>query len=107
MAPTLVEGNSNATSFMFDDVDWPEQNAYRCHVCLIPEEDGAWSAVVLNLPGAGSCGKSEEEALSNVREAILGVIQSYLADGEKIPWCDAMPADIPQGTKQTWILVNA
>ncbi len=31
-------------------------------ICLIPEEQGGYSAIVLNLPGAGSCGDSEEEA---------------------------------------------
>ncbi len=35
--------------------DWSETTAYRCHVCLICEEDGTFSAIVLNLPGAGSC----------------------------------------------------
>jgi len=107
MAPALVENESNSTSFVFEEVVWPEQAAYRCHVCLIPEEDGTWSAIVLNLPGAASCGDSEEEALLNVREAIVGVVQSYLADGEAIPWCDTTADDIPQNAKQTWILVNA
>ena len=80
---------------------------YRCHVCLIPEEDGSFSAIVVNLPGAGSCGDTEEEALENVREAILGVIESYIASGEEIPWKDAESEDIPAGAKHKWMLVNA
>lgn len=106
MAPVILENESKATSFVFEEVGWPE-HGYRCHICLIPEDDGTWSAIVLNLPGAASCGKSEEEALENVREAIVGVIKSYLADDETIPWCDSVSDDIPQNAKQTWILVNA
>ncbi len=87
--------------------DWSETTAYRCHVCLICEEDGTFSAIVLNLPGAGSCGDTEEEALQNVREAVQGVIESYNASGETVPWKDSEPEDIPEGAKQTWILVNA
>jgi predicted RNase H-like HicB family nuclease len=88
-----------------DQKDWTQ--AYRCHVCLIPEEQGGYSAIVLNLPGAGSCGDSEEEALTNVREAIEATIESYLEAGEEIPWQDSSRDDIPEGAKQTWILVNA
>ena len=57
-----------------------------CLIDLIPEEDGSFSAVVLNLPGTGSCGATEEEAMENVKEAILGVIESYKADGREVPW---------------------
>ena len=58
---------------------------YPCRVRLIAEDDGTWSAIVLNLPGAGSCGATEEEALENVREAVRGLIASYTEDGEIIP----------------------
>jgi len=107
MAPALLENQSNSTSFVFEEVQWSNPVAYRCRVCLIPEDDGTWSAIVLNLPGAASCGNTEEEALANAREAIVGLIESYLADREPIPWNDAKPNDIPQGATQTWILVNA
>jgi predicted RNase H-like HicB family nuclease len=83
------------------------QTVYRCHVCLIPEDDGTFSAVVLNLPGAGSCGDTKEKAIENVREAILGVIASHREHGEEIPWKDARPGDIPAEGTSKWILVNA
>ena len=79
----------------------------RCLVCLIPEEDGTWSALVLSLPGAGSCGPTKEEALDRVREAIDGLIESYQEDGETIPWCDPRPEQIPSNAELAWIVVNA
>jgi predicted RNase H-like HicB family nuclease len=86
---------------------WHNEIAYRCHICLIQEDDGTFSAVVLNLPGTGSCGDTEEESLRNVKEAIEGTIASHRAVGEKIPWTDSTSSDIPLGAKQKWILVNA
>jgi predicted RNase H-like HicB family nuclease len=91
-----------------DFLDWaPTRNRYRCHVCLTRDEDGTFSAIVLNLPGCGSCGVTEEEALDNVREAVLGVVASHVAAGEEIPWVDSTQSEIPQGSHQRWIVVNA
>jgi predicted RNase H-like HicB family nuclease len=73
---------------------------------LIPEDDGSFSAVVLNLPGVGSCGATREEALRNVREAVLGAIESYAAHHEEIPWRDSVLEDVPKGAERQWILVN-
>jgi predicted RNase H-like HicB family nuclease len=89
-------------------LDWASTpNSYRCHVCVTRDEDGAFSAVVLNLPGCGSCGDTQEEALDNVREAILGVIESHIEAGEEIPWVDSMQSKIPKGAYAIWIVVNA
>jgi len=86
-----------------------EPKAYRCHLAVVKDEDGGFSAIVLNLPGAGSCGDSEEEAITNVREAVVGVIESYRADGQDIPWADENDYrdEIPTGAKLKWILVHA
>jgi predicted RNase H-like HicB family nuclease len=107
MAPLLLENESNSTSFTFQEMQWPEQSAYRCHVCLVHEEDGQVSAIVLNLPGAGSCGMTEEEALANVEEAVRGVIESYEKDESPVPWQDSGTTGIPEGAKLRWILVDA
>ena len=48
------------------------------------EEGGFWSEVV-ELPGCMSQGETEDEVLANTRAAILGVIKSYLDDGEPLP----------------------
>jgi predicted RNase H-like HicB family nuclease len=89
--------------------NWSEAipEVYRCDVCLIPEKDGSFSAIVLNLPGTGSCGATREEALQNVREAVLGVVESYAAHGEEIPWRDSLGIEVPKGADRKWILVNA
>ncbi len=41
------------------------------HVSLTHEEDGWWVVECPALPGCVSQGKDEEEALTNVREAIV------------------------------------
>lgn len=106
MAPELIENESNSTSFLFEEVQWPEESAYRCHICLVPEDDGQITAIVLNLPGAASSGLTEAEAIENVRESILGLIEVYKEHGDPIPWKDARSEDIPNGAKAQWILVN-
>jgi predicted RNase H-like HicB family nuclease len=101
------EATNDAHTLFLCNPDWRSQNAYRCHVCIIREDDGSFSALVLNLPGTGSCGSTEEEALRNVTEAVCGVIASHRDAGEEIPWRDAASCDIPAGAKLKWILVNA
>ncbi|MCD4727483.1 MAG: type II toxin-antitoxin system HicB family antitoxin [Pirellulales bacterium] len=97
----------NVATTIILDPEWDKQKAYRCHVSMVQEEDGCFSAIVLNLPGAGSCGDSEEEALENVREAVLGVIESHVEAGEEIPWLGLDEYEIPKGAPTKWILVNA
>ena len=106
MAPALLENESNSTSFVFEMAEWEQQAAYRCHVCLIREEDGQFSAIVLNLPGAASCGASESEALVNVEESIRGLIEVYKDQGQPVPWKNYRSEEIPDGAKTQWILVN-
>ena len=36
--------------------------SYRCHLAIIREDDASFSAIALNLPGAGSIGDTEEDA---------------------------------------------
>ena len=106
MAPVILESESGAAGFMFDDVEWPQNTAYRCHICLASEEDGSISAFVLNLPGAASCGQTEEEALRNVEESVRGLIEVYNENGNPVPWTDSRSEDIPEGAETRWILVN-
>lgn len=80
---------------------------YRCHLAISQDGDGRFSAVVLNLPGAGSCGDTKEEAISNAREAVLGLIESYRDDQMEIPWRDSTKHDAEPGVEQEWILLNA
>ena len=106
MAPALLENESNSTTFMFDEVEWPEKTGYPCHVSLVREDDGQISAFVLNLPGAASCGDTESEALENVKESVRGLIEVYQEHGDPIPWTDYRSDDIPDGATTKWILEN-
>ncbi len=73
---------------------------------MIKEDDGSYSAIVLNLPGAGSCGDSEDQAIENAREAVVGAIRSYLEHGEDVPWKDVTGEDLPEGCRLVRVLVN-
>jgi predicted RNase H-like HicB family nuclease len=86
-----------------------ESLGYRCYIALVREADGSYSAIVVNLPGCGSCGDSEAEAIENVREAIQGTIASYIDAGKEIPWVvNPTLEEKPAGTVRTmWIVVNA
>jgi predicted RNase H-like HicB family nuclease len=54
-------------------------------VILYPDEDGFWVAEVPSLPGCNSQGKTREEALDNIRDAIEGYIEALKQDGLPIP----------------------
>jgi len=81
--------------------------AFRCHLAIIQEEDGDFSVLVLNLPGIGSCGSTEDEAIAGAREAVAGALESYAEHGEDIPWAAESTYSVPPGAKQTWIVVDA
>ena len=102
MDTQVIELVGTKTVFTIGSTDF--NPSYRCHLAIITEDDGQVSVVVLNLPGIGSCGSTEEEAITNAREAIAGAIESY---GDDIPWRDAANYSVPAGAKQKWILVNA
>lgn len=52
---------------------------------LYPGEDGYWVAEVPSLPGCVSQGKTREEALTNIKEAIEGYIAALKEDGLPVP----------------------
>lgn len=107
MATVEIDLNNNAKSYETDLEAWTESpRSYRCHILLAREDDGGYSAIVLNLPGAGSCGDTQEEAVLNAREAVCGVIESYLENGEEVPWKDSLTADIPDNAQHKWVLVH-
>jgi antitoxin HicB len=59
--------------------------ALKFAVTLRPGEDGFIVVSCPSLPGCHSQGKTEEEAISNIREAIRGYIASMRRHGEEIP----------------------
>lgn len=54
-------------------------------VLLYPDEDGYWVAECPSLPGCATQGKTKEEALTNIREAIQGYIAALEEDGLPVP----------------------
>lgn len=54
-------------------------------VIIYPGEDGYWVAEVPSLPGCVSQGKTKEEALANIKEAIHGYIGALEEDSLPVP----------------------
>lgn len=54
-------------------------------VILYVGEDGYWVAECPSLPGCISQGKTKEEAIANIREAIQGYIAALQEDGLPVP----------------------
>ena len=54
-------------------------------ILIYPGEDGYWVAECPSLPGCVSQGKTKEEALINIKEAIEGYIQSLKEDKIPVP----------------------
>jgi predicted RNase H-like HicB family nuclease len=54
-------------------------------VIIYPGEDGYWVAECPSLPGCVSQGKSKEEAIANIREAIQGYVAALEEDNLPVP----------------------
>ena len=54
-------------------------------VLIYPGEDGYWVAECPSLPGCISQGKTKEEAVANIKEAIQGYIKVLEQDGLPVP----------------------
>ncbi len=57
----------------------------KFRVTIEPDEDGIFVAECSALPGCVSQGKTRQEALSNIQEAITGYLESLKAHDEPIP----------------------
>lgn len=59
----------------------------RPHVYHITKDaEDLYSAVVLNLPGAGGSGDTREEAINSASQSVAALASSYLDDGIEVPW---------------------
>ena len=56
----------------------------KYRVLVQPDEDGCLVAEVPSLPGCISQGKSRDEALENIREAISLYLESLQAHGDAV-----------------------
>ncbi len=57
----------------------------KFRVVLQQDEDGVFVAEVPSLPGCVSQGATRQAALDNIREAIVGYLESLKQHGEPIP----------------------
>jgi antitoxin HicB len=57
----------------------------KFRVIIEQDEDGVFTVYCPNLPGCISQGKTREEALRNIQEAIAGYTESLKKHGEPIP----------------------
>ncbi|NHV98338.1 MAG: type II toxin-antitoxin system HicB family antitoxin [Thaumarchaeota archaeon] len=57
----------------------------KFRVLLERDEDGFYVAQVPELPGCISQGKTREEAIENIKDAIRGYLESLKKHGEPIP----------------------
>ena len=65
-----------------------ETRGHRFAVSLELDEDGYIVASCPQLPGCHSQGRSKQEAVGNIQEAIRGYIASMIRHGEDIPVVD-------------------
>jgi len=54
-------------------------------VMIYPGEDDYWVAEVPSLPGCISQGKTKEEAVTNIKEAINAYVNALKEDGLSVP----------------------
>jgi len=54
-------------------------------IIIYPGEDGYWVAECPSLPGCISQGKTKEEAVANIKEAIQGYIAALEEDHLPVP----------------------
>ena len=64
---------------------WRQERRMRYRVLIQQDEDGIYVAEVPSLPGCISQGRSREEAVANVREAMAAYLQSLEDHGDPIP----------------------
>ncbi|HHI81415.1 MAG TPA: type II toxin-antitoxin system HicB family antitoxin [Planctomycetes bacterium] len=57
----------------------------KFRVLIEQDEDGMFIAQVPSLPGCISQGKTRDEAIRNIQEAVIGYIESLKEHGDPIP----------------------
>jgi predicted RNase H-like HicB family nuclease len=57
----------------------------KFRVIIEPDEDGVYVAECPTLPGCVSQGKTRDEAIANIRDAIAGYLRSLEKHGDPVP----------------------
>ncbi len=106
MTADMIWMNDSVTQYI-DATAWSHRKRYRIHLLIEKDDAESYSASALNLPGAGSCGSTEEESINNAKEAVLAAIEEYISSGVDIPWDNTSVTDIPSGASHKWVIVDA
>lgn len=64
---------------------WRPERQMRYRVLIQQDEDGVFVAEVPSLPGCVSQGRTRDEAVANVREAMAAYVESLEEHNEPIP----------------------
>jgi predicted RNase H-like HicB family nuclease len=54
-------------------------------VLIYPGEDGYWVAECPSLPGCVSQGKTKDEAVANIKDAVAGYVEALQEDDLPVP----------------------
>lgn len=100
----ILVGESQVQIGRFVAWDVYSHGVYRCDVALEADGSGGYSVYVPRLPGVVSEGDTETHALENIREALAAALETYLADGQPIPWIEAEPAE--SSSTRRWVVVH-
>jgi antitoxin HicB len=57
----------------------------KFRILIEPDEDGVFVAECPTLPGCVSQGKTRDEAIANIKDAIAGYLASLEKHGEPVP----------------------
>lgn len=63
-------------------------------VVIEPDEDGVFIATVPSVPGVAEQGETVEEALDNLKEALMFHLETMKMEGEELPPSDAPGREI-------------
>lgn len=58
---------------------------YLFEVTVEQDDDGRWAANCPALPGCATWGRTKQEAIRNIREAVEVYIEDIVAAGEPVP----------------------
>jgi predicted RNase H-like HicB family nuclease len=104
MTPNMSDSTQQQKASICDVVwvMYPPMSCFDCRVALLQEPAGGFSVYAVNLPGVCSEGETEEEAITNIIEALSGVLSEYVAAGE-IPWSEE---HLEEGCFERRVIVN-
>lgn len=63
---------------------------YVFEVDVVQDTDGRWAAECPTLPGCATWGRTREEALRNIREAVEVYVEDMIASNEAVPTAKAI-----------------